>query len=312
MKNALPYIAIENDMDQWPILNSEADFNETIAEFKFKPCAHSSIESAGWISPCAAMNEDQLVRYIDGIYTITLQIETKKLPVSGIKKKLLEAVKQIEQTESRKVFRKEKNQLKEEIMLTAMPHAPSSFATVNAHIIPAQNLILIDTTSRKKADQVLNLLRESMGKLPITYPQFEQNPSRTLTSWILEGNESYLPEGFNLGDKATLHSTLGDGGKVTIDGEELVSEESKILIEKGYCVTKISINNPDMSLSINHEAAISGIRYSEELKGAINAETEDAEYAESSDLAIAAFDASILIGVKAITDTYLKIVAKLH
>ncbi|WP_410965022.1 recombination-associated protein RdgC, partial [Salmonella sp. SAL04286] len=80
---------------------------------------------------------------------------------------LKEKVDEIEAQQMRKVYKKERDQLKDEIVQTLLPRAFIRRSSTFAAIAPSLGLILVDSASAKKAEDLLSTLREALGSLPV-------------------------------------------------------------------------------------------------------------------------------------------------
>lgn len=76
---------------------------------------------------------------------------------------LKEKVDEIEAQQMRKVYKKERDQLKDEIVQTLLPRAFIRRSSTFAAIAPSLGLILVDSASAKKAEDLLSTLREALG-----------------------------------------------------------------------------------------------------------------------------------------------------
>ncbi len=97
---------------------------------------------------------------------------------------LKEKVDEIENEQMRKVYKKERDQLKDEIVQAFLPRAFIRKSATFAAIAPAQGLILVDASSPKRAEDLLSTLREAIGSLPVRPLTVKIAPSATLTDWV--------------------------------------------------------------------------------------------------------------------------------
>ena len=127
------------------------------------------------------------------------------LPAAVIKDMLQEKIDDMEAAQGRALKKKEKESLKEEILHTLLPRAfprsSQTFLWINA----AENYLVVDAGSSKKADDVLSLLRKCTGSLPVVPLALLNPPEITMTEWL---NAGAAPAGFMLEDEAELRSAL--------------------------------------------------------------------------------------------------------
>ena len=65
--------------------------------------------------------------------------------------------------------KKEREQIKEDVIFELLPRAFSrTTVTLHAYINTKENIIVVNTSSRGKAEDVLSLLRKTLGTLPVT------------------------------------------------------------------------------------------------------------------------------------------------
>ena len=88
----------------------------------FLPCAKSQALSAGWVPPLGEESEE-LVHAAAGRMLLKLKREEKLLPSTVVRELLEEKVAAIESEQGRKVYRKERLSLKDEIVQDCLPRA---------------------------------------------------------------------------------------------------------------------------------------------------------------------------------------------
>ena len=152
---------IEQDLD----LNDET-LTECLERGQFKPCGSQEPSTLGWVPPMAEMSE-QLFHAGSGMYLLTAKREERVLPIGVIKDAVDDKVAEIEKREERKVGRKQKMEIKEDMVFSMMPRAFTRSARMQGLVMPGLNLIVVDSANRNKAEEWVSLLRHSLGSLAV-------------------------------------------------------------------------------------------------------------------------------------------------
>ena len=262
-------------------------------EHLFEPCRSQELSRYGWVAPHPALDL-QTVFASAGAFLVTAQKEEKMLPANVIKKALNERVAVIEQEQARKVYRKEQLQIKDEIILDLLPRAFSRFQQTHALLIPRAGLILVDSSSHKKAEELLNLLRNSMGTLPVILPDVNHAPGAVMSEWLKQSQPS-AP--FICLDECELKDMTEEGGSIKFKGQDLHSDEVIAHIETGKQVSKLAVEwDANLKMILQDDLTLKRIKPTEELTEALNQESsEDPLVRLDSDIARLSLECQRLI-----------------
>lgn len=262
-------------------------------EHLFEPCRSQELSRYGWVAPHPALDL-QTVFASAGAFLVTAQKEEKILPANVIKKALNERVAVIEQEQARKVYRKEQLQLKDELILDLLPRAFSKFQQTHALLIPRAGLILVDSSSHKKAEELLNLLRNSMGTLPVILPDVNHAPGAVMSEWLKQSKPS-AP--FICLDECELKDMTEEGGSIKFKGQDLHSDEVIAHIETGKQVSKLAVEwDANLKMILQDDLTLKRIKPTEELTEALNQESsEDPLVRLDSDIARLSLECQRLI-----------------
>lgn len=266
-KNIITYLAVG--------LPDADTLEQALAKHPFQSPGPQELSRDGWTRPASCV--DSLVLDSHGTLLIALKHEERVLPAAVVRDALAEKVADIEAEQCRKVYAKEKRQLKEEIVTSLLPKAFLRSRITQALICPEQGLIHVDASSHTRAEVLLNRLREALGSLKIRLPQTAIAPDKVMTGW-LQGDA--LPTGWALEDECTLRDPMTDSGKITAKGQDLLSEEITAHIVGGYMVKRLALEwQQRIRLVLHEDLSLHRLRLSDEYQDALDAEAPEDEQA---------------------------------
>jgi len=261
---------------------SPEELEEKLQADAFKPCGPQETSRQGWVAPLGKHGE-QLVHSANGYHLISLRKEEKILPGPVVKEAVEERAEAIEIEQGRKVRRKEKDEIKEQVMLEMLPQAFSKNRRCYAYLAPQDGILVVDAGSAKQAEDLASTLRKSLGSLPVRPPAVEQSPAFTFTGWLNETID--LPASIALGSECELKDPSEDGGVVRCKGLDLKADEIRNHLEAGMQVTKLAVTwDENVSFVLDEELGIRRLKFGETLQ-------EQLDDVDADD-AVAKFDAA--------------------
>lgn len=164
-KNAFIY-EVTKDL-HWGDLQNQLDTQ------RYHPCGSYDRSCFGWTEP---LKYSELLHHsADGFILLVAQLEEKILPSHVIKKHFDERVAKYEEENDRKLSKVEKQQIKDDVINELLPRAFSKFNQTAILIDTNRNHIYVDASSTKRAEDVLALLRKSLGSLPVVLLAFSND-----------------------------------------------------------------------------------------------------------------------------------------
>ncbi|MDP2560925.1 recombination-associated protein RdgC [Psychrobium sp. 1_MG-2023] len=277
-KNLIIY-RLSNPIDLTP-----EQLETRLEEFAFRPCTSQEQSKYGWAKPMGKHGHSLLHVTNDNIL-LCARKEDKMLPASVIKEALDEKVEMIEQETARPVKKKEKDALKEEIVHSLLPRAFSRLGSTFAYIAPKQGLIVVDASSHNKAEDLLALLRKSIGSLQVLPAQSKVPVDQTMTQWLTDE----LPLApFSLLEEAELKSPLENGAVLRCKNQDLITNEIKAHIDNGMFVVKAALQYAEsLTFILSEDLTVKRVKFTDVV-------TEQQEDQDKEDKA-ACFDADFAI-----------------
>jgi len=270
---------------------NETQLLEALEQKPARPCASQETHTLGWTTPFGRHSENRL-QVAEGYWLVAMRKEERILPGSVIKEALAEKVEEIESRDARKVYKKERDTLKDEIIMSLLPRAFTRNQTTLALIAPGEGWIAVDASSNKRAEDLLNLLRESTGSLPVRPLNVKLAPSAAMTDWVRTGS---APEGFVVLDECELRDTQEDGGVIRCKRQDLASDEIQQHLSVGKQVSQLALAWQDkLSITLDDKLAVKRLRFEDLLR-------DEADEQGGDDMA-GQLDASLVIMAKTLSE----------
>jgi recombination associated protein RdgC len=241
-----------------PFSWQEQELEDLLNENLFTPCGSTEVAHFGWTNALGKHGSSPIHSANKNIL-LCARKEEKIMPAPVIKEMLEEKIAQHEAEHHRSATKKEKEQFKEDIVFELLPRAFSRVTDTHAYINADENVIVINTSSRTKAEDFLALLRKSLGTLPVTSPAPATAPDEMMTDWLTEQNLE-LP--FQLGMEAEFHALGDDGAVVRVKNQDLASDEIKAHLEAEKFVVKLAMDWDDaLSFILCDDLAIKRLKF---------------------------------------------------
>ena len=248
---------------------------EQLANQRFEPCGSQELSRAGWVSPLGR-HSDELVHESNGYLMVCSKRQDKILPSSVINDFLDDKVFEIESTESRKVSRKERTSIKEEVIFSLMPKAFARSSLQFAYISIRDSMLVINASSEKRAEDLIHDLREALGSMPLIPLTAKNLPIDLMTQWV---NTGELSNSFELGEECELRDNADVSGVIRCKNQNLSSDEILNHVKTGMHVSKLALSWQErVEFILDEKTAIKRLRFTDLVQ-------EKADEAEVDDVA---------------------------
>ena len=256
-----------------PFELSIVDLEAQLSENSFIPCSNYEKSRIGWVSPlgdAAPVNEDEegeeqnstspMLTHVIGDYImLCAQKQDRMLPASVVREATAEKVAEIEQRQARKVYRKEKREIQDTMYGTLLPRAFTRSTRIYAYLSRRENLLVVDSASAPKAEEFLNLLRDTLGSFPVALPDSKIAPGSVMTRWLKQGKAT---DGFVVNDDCELVSPKDSSNVVRLKGQDLEGEEIQAHLDAGKQARHLGVVwDNKVSCNIVEDLSIKRLRF---------------------------------------------------
>ncbi|SEL66800.1 recombination associated protein RdgC [Atopomonas hussainii] len=263
---------------------TEDGLNEALAQKPARAPGSQELSTYGFI-PALGKHSDALAHASGDFFLVAARKEERMLPTSVVRDAVKEKVDEIEARDHRKVYKKERDQLKDEITQTLLPRAFIRRSSTFAAIAPKQGWVLVDASSAKRAEDLLSALRDAIGSLPVRPLSVKIAPAATFTQWVSEQAASH---DFYIRDECELRDSHEDGGIIRAKRQDLAAEEIQQHLAAGKQVTQLSLAWQDkLSFVLDDKLTIKRLRFEDLL--------QDQAAEDGGDDAAAQMDASFTL-----------------
>jgi recombination associated protein RdgC len=271
----------------------DADSLETaLGEQAFRPLGGSEARRLGWSAP-AGRAGTQLLHEVQGQRLMTALRQERILPASVVREEVEERTEALETSEGRKLPRKEKLAIKEQVYEELLPRAFVRSQKVDLWWDSRRALIAVNASSRKRAEELLDLLRETLGSLKVTPLASQTLPMRAMTTWL--GDAGSRPADLVLGDQVELKAK-GDDGVLRARQVDLDSDEIQQLLESGRQASKLALSiEGRLSFVLHDDLAIKSLRFDDAL-------IDEASQADDGDDALVRLETDFILMTQALAE----------
>jgi recombination associated protein RdgC len=218
---------------------SAAELEDQLSRRTLAPCGAFDMQSRGWVHSSVAR---RYVHTTNGQHLIALGVEQKLLPGSIIKQVTTERAEQLEQQQGYPVGRRQLRELRERVTEELRARALTRRRVTRAWIDPQNGWFIVDAAGGSRADEFVEVLRDTLGSLPITFLETERSPHSCMGSWLMLGD---APMRFILDQDLELQALNEEKATVRYVRHPLEGKEIQAHINGGKFVTRLGLTWAD-------------------------------------------------------------------
>jgi len=251
-----------------------ADLELKLEQMAFRPCGSHEEFTFGWTSPIGKSSE-QLVHSANGFLMICGKKEERVLPASVVNEMMQEKIAETEEQQGRKLSKKERTEIKDELIFELLPRAFTFSNKTYAYIDPKGGWLIIDSASAKKAEDLLSNLRKTLGSLPAVPLNTIEKPVKVMTEWLVTNK---APDDITIEDECELRAPEEEGGIIRCKRHDLSLPEIKNHLDTGKEVIKLAVNWADrLSFIIDENLAVKRLKFLDLIQDQVSDTDSDSE-----------------------------------
>lgn len=212
-------------------------FSEALEKAVLKPIGPLEPVRKGFVSPFGNDSE-VLLHESSSCVLLELGGRERLLPSAVVKEAMEEKIKVIRDRTGRNPGKKQREQIKDEVMMDLLPRAFVKPSRQAAYLDLDAKLLIVDSGSDKAAEAVITQLREGLGSFVAEPIQTEEGVSALLSAWLAEGK---CTGPFELGDECELKDPVDTGCAIKAKRHDLAVDEIKEHVRTGKKVTQLAL-----------------------------------------------------------------------
>jgi len=259
----------------------------------FVPCGGQDTTRSGWVPPLGR-HGSEFVHATNGYLMLCAKRQDKLLPAAVINEEVEQKALEIEAREARQLPRKERRALRDEVYFSLLPRAFVRSSLQYAYIAPREQLLIVDAASAKRAEDLLQDLRDALGSLSVIPLVSKQQPIEVMTRWLGQGR---CESGFAPGEECELRDNANINSVIRCKNQDLAAAEIVNHLKTGMHVSKLALNwQQRLEFVLDEKLVVKRLRFADMVQEqASEIEADDAGAQFDVDFSIMALELSAFI-----------------
>lgn len=225
---------------------------------RLRECGPMELATRGFVSPFGRDSEELLYR-IGAFHLLAIGWEERLLPSVVVDEELHDRLAARAGKDGRRIGAKERKRLKEEVISELLPRAFIRPSRVSAYLDADDGWFVVDSASRKGAEDAVSQVREALGRFPATPMASEESPRNLMTDWLISGK---LPHGLAFGEECELRDLAEAGAVVRCRRQDLESDEIREHLKSGKQVFQLGlVFNDRMGFVLGEDLVVRKLKF---------------------------------------------------
>jgi recombination associated protein RdgC len=166
---------------------SAPSLEEALARRPLQPCSPLEMRSMGWVAPATA---DRPLHTLGEHHLLALGVEQKLLPASIVRQEAERRARIQADSQGFPVGRRQMRALKMQVLEELRARALSRRRITRAWIDPSGGWLVVDSASDRRAEELVERLRDTLGSLAVQKLDTERSPSVCMAAWLMQADAS--------------------------------------------------------------------------------------------------------------------------
>jgi recombination associated protein RdgC len=246
-----------------------AHFEKALKKAALKPIGPLELQRRGFVSPFGPDGKTML-HEASKCVLFELVSQDKVLPSSVVKDALEEKYKAIRARTGRNPGKRQREQLKDEVLTDLLPRAFAKSARQFAYVDLELKYLVLDSASDKACEALISTLREGLEGFVAEPIQTESSPSAIMSEWLARAK---CDGPFVLGDEVELKDPVDTGCAVRAKRHDLEAEEIREHVRTGKKVSQLAlVYDNRMTLVLDEKFKLRKLRFLDVILEAVKAD----------------------------------------
>lgn len=235
-KNARVYRLTDAAFD----LLTAQNLDEHLAKQRFTDGNNLEMQSIGWVPPYEG--DEALARRVGKAVLLTLRASKKLLPPSVVNQVTKARAAEVEEQQGYKPGRKQMKEIKERVTDELLPKAFSVSRDTRVLFLLDRSLLLIDSASSARADEVIGVISKSFDPVPLENLYVAMSPAAAMTGWLAEDE---APANFTIDQDTELRSGGEARAAIRYVHHSIDADDVRRHIQNGKQATRLAMTWAD-------------------------------------------------------------------
>lgn len=229
-------------------------------------------ESRGWLPP--SPDGEHLVHVVGGRYLIAMGVLTKILPAQVVRAEAARRAAEIADQQGYRPGRLQMKELREQITSELLPRAFVRPSRMLAWIDPVAGLLVVDAPSMTRAEDLLELLRQTLDTFPLALLRTRRAPAGAMADWLAGDG----PAGFTVDRDCELRSITDQKAAVRYVRHALDGEDVRNHLAAGKLPIRLGMTFDDrVSFVLTERGELKRVEFLDLVKEQLNEVDTDAQ-----------------------------------